>query len=114
MAREDAEVINEFKEISVNYLKDVMMVLPAIIPQTKDDKELFREGLEEMAKLVYDLENAETIRELSRFMDVQKIAEDFDMNTIKQLDQSIRNTARQSVLRLGELYSDNGDDLNGN
>lgn len=105
MAREDVEVVNEFKKVTLNHLKDVLMVLPAIVPQSKADEQLFREGIQEISNLVYDIEHAENVRELSRFIDVQKVIDDFDTETIKSLNHTINYNASQSVMRLDTLYS---------
>ena len=69
MAREDAIVINEFKSILIAHMKDVVIALPAIVPQSKEDELLFKRGMEALSNLIYDLEHTESIRELSRYLD---------------------------------------------
>ena len=101
--REDALVVEKFKDVLVAHLKEVSMALPAIVPQTNEDKIIFREGLERMNQLIYDLEHCDNIRELSRYLDVGAIARDFDMETVKTLNTRINASARSSILKLDEI-----------
>ena len=111
MAREDAYVVEQFKNIVVGHLKDVMVALPALVPQSKEDEALFKEGIKKMGDLIYDLEHCENIREMSRYIDVQRVVQDFDSESIKTLNTRINTSARNSINKLNEmLYSIKGDD----
>ena len=103
MAKQDAIIIEEFTKIVSSHLKDVLIALPAIIPQNKEDEKLFKDGREAIADLIYHLDHAENIRELSRYIDVQKVASDFDEDSIKLLNSRINNSARSSVMKLDEM-----------
>lgn len=101
--REDAAVVEKFKEVLVSHLKEVSMALPAIVPQSNEDKQVFKEGLQRMNRLIYDLEHCDNVREISRYLDVQAIVRDFDMESIKTLNTRINTSARSSILKLDEM-----------
>lgn len=103
MAKQDAVVVEQFAKVLVSHLKDVLIALPALVPQTKEDEKLFKEGMQEISDLIYHIEHAENVRELSRYIDVQKVATDFDMESIKTLNSRINNGARSSVMKLDEV-----------
>lgn len=103
MAREDVVVIEDFKKILISHMKDVLMAIPAIIPQSEEDKILFKKGMIELTNLVYNLEHCENIREISRYINVQKVVEDFDTESIKTLDRRISETARNNMAKLESM-----------
>lgn len=103
MAREDALVVEEFTKVVVSHLKDVLIALPALVPQTKEDEKLFRDGMRDISNLVYHLEHAENVRELGRYINIQKVASEFDLESIKTLNFRINNTARSSIVKLDEM-----------
>ena len=103
MAKQDAIIVEQFAKVVVSHLKDVLIALPALVPQTKEDEKLFKDGMQEISDLVYHIEHSENIRELSRYIDVQKVANDFDMESIKTLSSKINNGARSSVMKLDEI-----------
>lgn len=100
---EDAQVVKRFRDITVSRFKDIMVALPALVPQSKEDEILFKKGMSAIDDLVYRLEHAESIRELSRDLDVQAILRDFDEDSIRTLDQQIVNSARATVEQLSEM-----------
>lgn len=106
MAKQDAIVIEEFAKVVVSHLEAVLLALPALIPQSKEDEKIFREGMKEISDLVYHINHAENIRELSRYIDVQKVASDFDMTSVKLLNSRISNGARASVMKLDQAIND--------
>lgn len=106
MAREDAIVVEQFRNIVVSHLKDVVIAIPAIVPQTKEDKKLFKEGIAKINQLIYDLEHCENAREMSRYLDVQRIVQDFDSESIKNLNNTISAKARASAVKLNEVIAD--------
>lgn len=110
MAKEDVMVVDEFKKVILSHLKDVLIAIPAIIPQSDEDTILFRKGMAEINELIYNLEHCSNIRELSRYINVQKVVEDFDMDSIKTLDLRITNTARSSIEKLESMISERIDD----
>lgn len=103
MAKEDAMIVEEFSKIAVSHLKEVIAVLPVLIPQTKEDKALFIKGAEKMSEIVYQLEHAESIRDIGRNIDIQKVVRDFDSESIKTLNARINKSARESVVKLNDL-----------
>ena len=111
MAREDAIVVEEFKKVIVTHMKDVLIALPAIIPQTKEDEIIFKRGMKAISDMVYDLEHVDTVREVGKYLDVQKIVKDFDTESVKNLNQKINNSARASIAKLTDMVeSINGGD----
>ena len=113
MAKQDAIIVEKFTKIVTSHLRYVLLALPALIPQTKEDELLFKEGITELTELVYNLEHAENIRELSRYINVQKVATDFDMESINTLSSRITNNARSSVMKLDELLEHMRGDTDG-
>ena len=111
MAREDAIIVEEFKKVIVSHMKDVMIALPAIIPQSKEDEIIFKRGMQAISDVVYDLEHAETIRELSKHLDVQRIVKDFDTDSIRTLNSKINSSARVSIDRLSGLVDSLVEDM---
>ena len=109
MAREDAIVVEEFKKVIVSHMKDVLIALPAIIPQTKEDEIIFKRGMKAISDMVYDLEHADTVREVGQYLDVQKIVKDFDAESVKNLNQKISSSARASIAKLNDMI----DSING-
>lgn len=100
---DDARIISKFRDIAVARYKDIMVALPALVPQSEEDRVLFRKGMSVIDELVYNLEHTESVRELSRFLDVQAILRDFDEDSIRTLDQQITNSARATVEQLSEM-----------
>lgn len=105
MAREDAYIVEQFKKITLSHLKDVMLALPAIVPQTNEDKALFKEGLNKIDRLIRNIESCENIRELSRYIDVDRVVRDFDSESIRNLNSKIINSSRNSINELDEMVS---------
>lgn len=103
MAKQDAIVIEEFKKVTISHLKEVLMALPALIPQSEEDKYLFKQGSEQIAQMIYDLEHASDIRELGKVLDIQQIANDFDMESIRSLKTHINSSARVTMAKLTEM-----------
>lgn len=112
MAREDVVVVEEFKKILVSHLKDVLMAIPTIVPQSAEDKVLFKKGLTEISNLIYNLEHCGSIRELSQYINVQKVAEEFDLESIKTLDRRISETARSNIVKLESMVERMEEDFN--
>ena len=110
MAREDAVIVEEFKKVVVNHLKDLIIALPALIPQTKEDEILFREGMKKISQLIYDLEHCDNVREMSRYLDAQRIVEDFDLESIRTLNSRIKSSARSSVETINEMMYNMGEE----
>lgn len=102
---EDAMIINEFKKIAISRFRDVMMALPALVPQTNEDKMLFKRGMASLDNLIYDLEHTENLREIGRVLDIRKILNDFDTETIRTLDSKINQSARSSIEQLTDIAS---------
>lgn len=100
---DDARIIEEFKNITVNRLEEVILALPALIPQNEEDKKLFRRGLTALNNLTYDLKHATTPREISRHIDVHKVLRDFDEETIRTFSSKLGNAAKESVNHLSEI-----------
>lgn len=113
---EDAQIVKKFRDITVSRFKDLMVALPALVPQSEEDRILFKKGMSAIDDLVYRMEHAESIRELSRDLDVQAILRDFDEDSIRTLDSQITNAARATVEQLSEMSAilmgdeDGGDD----
>lgn len=110
MAREDAVIVEEFKKVVVAHLKDLVMALPALIPQTKEDEILFREGMKKISQLIYDLEHCDNVREMSKYLDAQRIVEDFDLESIRTLNSRIKSSARSSVDSINEMMYNMGEE----
>lgn len=100
---EDAYVVKEFANIVVSRIKDVMLALPAIVPQSKEDELLFKKGMKAMDDIVYELEHADNIREYGRVIDIRRVLQDFDSDSIKTLDSKINNSARASIEQLTNM-----------
>lgn len=107
---EQANVINQFKRIMIRKLDDVKMALPALVPQTKEDEILFKRGMKALSELTYDLEHADSIREVAQFLDVRKIVEDFDEESIKNLEAKINASAKASIDQMNEMMDMLGGD----
>lgn len=103
MAREDVVVVEKFKDIVVNHLENVLLALPAIVPQSKSDMKLFKDGMTNLSILIRNIKECESIRELSRYIDVQKVVEDFDEESIRNLNYKITQSANASVRKLEEM-----------
>jgi hypothetical protein len=101
--REDAEIIEEFKKILIARLNDVLIALPALVPQSDADRILFKRGMTSINNLIYDLKHAETPRALSQYLDIQKILKDYDKEGIRSLDSRINQSARSSVEQLSKM-----------
>lgn len=100
---EDAKVVEEFKKIMITRLRDVMMALPALVPQSEDDKALFKRSMNALLNMVYNLEHAENVREIGRYIDVQKVLRDFDAESIRTLDSKINSSARASIEKMSDM-----------
>jgi hypothetical protein len=101
--RDDAKIIEDFKDITIKRLNDVLVALPALVPQSEEDRILFKKGMTAISNLIYDLKHAETPRAVSEFLDVQKILRDFDSESIRTLDTKINTSARASVEQLSKM-----------
>lgn len=115
MAREDVDVVEKFKAIVINHLENVLIALPAIVPQSKEDMDLFKRGMNDISTLIHNLKECESIRELSKYIDTQKVVEDFDEESIRNLNYKITQSAKASVRRLEDMietmrYGDGEDD----
>ena len=110
MAKEDAIVVEEFKKVIVSHMKDVLLALPAIIPQSKEDEIIFKRGMQAISEMVYDLEHAESIRELGKHLDVQRIIKDFDIDSVRNLNAKINSSARSSVGKLKDMFDSMSED----
>lgn len=110
MAKEDTVIIETFKNVVVEHLKDLAIALPALIPQTKEDEMLFREGMEKISQLVYNLEHCDNVREISKYLDAQRIVEDFDEESIMTLRSRIKSSARESVNSISSMMYNIGDE----
>lgn len=106
MVKEEAVVIREFVKVTVSHLKDLLIALPALVPQTKEDERIFKNGMNEIAQLIYDIEHCESIRELGKYFDLQRIVEDYTLNDVKMLNSQINTAARRSIYRIDEAISD--------
>ena len=105
MAKEDAVIVQEFTKVVVSHLKDVLIALPALIPQTKEDELLFKEGANKISKIIYELEHAETVREIGKNIDIAKVINDFDMESVKTLNSRINSSAHNSIAKLDEMIN---------
>ncbi len=101
--REDAQIVSEFAKITANRFKDVMRALPALVPQSEEDKILFKKGLEVMSEIVSDIENASSVREYGKYIDIDKVIRDFDSESIRTLDTKINSSARNVVRTLSDM-----------
>ena len=101
--REDAYVVQQFAKITIQRLKDVMLALPALVPQSKEDEILFKRGMASLGNVIYDLEHAENAREYGKDIDVRKVLQDFDPESIRTLDSKINQSARASIDQLTNM-----------
>lgn len=106
MAKEDAIIIEQFKKVVLQHLEDVAIALPALIPQTKEDEVIFKTGLRAINDIIYNLKQNDSIRELSRYLDVQKILEDFDSESIGNLNAMINNSSRNALMKIEEMIDE--------
>lgn len=100
---DDARLVSEFKDIAVGRLEDILLALPVLIPQTEEDKRLFKRGMTAIDNLIQDLRHANTPREISRYIDVHKVLHDFDEESIRTLSTKLGNSAKASVDHLTEI-----------
>ena len=101
--REDAYVVQEFAKIAINRIKDVMLAIPAIVPQSKEDELLFKRGMAAMDNIVYELKHSENVREYGKNIDIQRVIQDFDSESIKTLDSKINQSSRASIEQLTNM-----------
>lgn len=106
MLKENAEVIERFKEIVISHLEDLLIALPAVIPQTSEDEVIFRDGIKNISKLVYDLKHCESIRELGKYFDIERILEDYDIESIKHLESNISSRATTMLNYIDSMVED--------
>ena len=95
--RTDADKVLLFRDVMVNSLEDVESTLPAIIPQSESDEKVFKEGIYAIRKLIYHLRNADNVRELSRYLDVERIDKDFTESDIREMSGAIMRQSRKTV-----------------
>ena len=100
---EDARIIEQFKNIVVERLEDVLLALPALIPQTEEDKRLFKRGMTAIENLAYDIKHSNNPREIGRYIDVQKVLQDFNEESIRTLSAKLSSSAKSSIDRLSEI-----------
>lgn len=109
MLKENAEVIDSFKKTVISHLEDLLITLPAVIPQTPEDEVIFRDGIRNISKLVYDLKHCESIRELGKYFDIDKILEDYDIESIKHLESNISSRANIMLNRIEAMIENDED-----
>lgn len=100
---DDARLIDEFKKIMIGRLEEIALALPTLIPQTEEDRRLFRRGMTALNNLIQELRHANTPREISQHIDIQKVLHDFDEESIRTLSTKLSNSARASVDHLSEI-----------
>lgn len=101
--KDEAKVVEKFRDVTVDRLNDVMVALPALVPQSEEDKILFKRGMNALNNLIYDLKHAETTRAIGEFLDIPKILRDFDEDSIKTLDNKISVSARASIEQISSI-----------
>lgn len=101
--KDEAKIVEKFRDITVNRLNDVMVALPALVPQSEEDKALFKRGMNALNNLIYDLKHAETTRAIGEFLDIPKILRDFDEDSINTLDSQINSSARASIEQIASI-----------
>ena len=106
MTSEDAKVVDEFKNIVIERCKGILISLPAFIPQSNEDKIIFEEGGIAIQELLYNLEHSENLRECDEYLFVDKIASDYDMESIRNLRSKIVNNATNQLRNLYNVVDD--------
>lgn len=76
--RNTAIDIVEFKEELLKNLKVLVDDIPMFVPANDIDKKILTIGLDMLSTLKTDIENAKTIGELSRYIDIGKIEDDWE------------------------------------
>jgi len=100
--REEYEIISKFKVFFIERLKGVRDSIPAFIPQTEEDKRLFRKGLQVLDDMIYDLENATNVRDIAQYIDVEKVVDCFEEEgSLDKLQLDIANSTYSSIDGLG-------------
>jgi len=70
--------INEFKEELVSNLSTLVKIIPLFIPADDIDKKILTVGLDMLETLKNDIEATETIGELSRYVNISKLEENWE------------------------------------
>lgn len=100
MMKDDAIVVFEFKKILLSTLKEMVLAYPVIKPQTDEDVMIFKRGMIGLRRMIADLENAKTVRELSAIINVPNLLDDFDAGSIKEFAQNVSSSARLNMRQL--------------
>lgn len=100
--QEDAKVVWRFRDILTSILREMLLAYPAIIPQSEEDKQIFKIGMERTQQFLYELEHAETVRDIGRLVDIQALLNDFDIDSIEDFQKNLLQMARTSMTKLTE------------
>lgn len=75
MSKLQMDVVNDFKEQfhkRVEFLKESIQI---IIPMTEEDKELIQQGIDMLVSFDEELQDSESLRELSDLVDLDELTE---------------------------------------
>lgn len=77
-----------FKDRTISTLQDIVNMVQCIVPIDSKDKNILIEGIDKLEEFKNNLEKAESLREMSEFIDIDKLMVEYD--DIKQeVDKSI-------------------------
>ena len=78
MSKKQLEAVNDFRNElhkRVEFLSDALSI---IIPITKEDEEMIKVGIDMLTSFDNELQSAQSLRELSEYVDVDKITEQWE------------------------------------
>ena len=100
--REEYEIISKFKNFLIERLKGVRDSIPAFIPQTEEDRKLFKKGIQVLDDMIYDLENATNVRDIAQYIDVEKVVDCFEEEgSLEKLQADIAGSTYSTIDGLG-------------
>lgn len=68
----------EFKSKTISTLSDIINMVQCIIPIDSRDKKILENGVDKLQEFKNRLERAESLRELSEFIDINKLVSEYD------------------------------------
>lgn len=112
MNEEDSLKINiafSFKNRTIDTINDVINMVQCIIPIDSKDKKILTEGIDKLEEFKNKLEKAENLRELSEFIDINKLMSEHD-SIKREVDSSVTYSSYCKFMEKLESMVDDGTD----
>jgi len=102
MSKELFDAAVEFRTEYLSRLRYLTEAIPVIVPQTKEDAQKIRVGMDMLAMLGDQLVKAETLGEFGRILDLDELEDRWD-DTKALLESKAAEIVRSESYRLGNI-----------